>query len=410
MSVWSSPPGSTESALLNDAWNELLVGRIESARETAIRLQGRYPEWLDPMVLEGFTYYSENRWLPALQTFQRVLQRNPDHIGALYGMLLTYTAQGDDLTALQYGEQLVRLRPNDARLMDFVRAVELRAVEQMLRQARRARQMGRIDEAENMYRQVIARIPENVEVLLEYAGWLENMGKTREAIAYYQLAYNQRPGDPEILRRYAPLLVQAGRCDQANPLIADLKRLEPGNEEWQVLDERCRGELQRSQYHAEYEKVRMSPAITRGQLATVLCLEFPELMEEKVPVRPVILEDVRDHWASRFIQRVVQLGLIPLYSPHRFDPEQTVNRGEFAQVIYLVLRHLGRDAMIRDSGHIRIRDVSPLHRLYRSIVTSVKLGLLKLDEQGMFHADRPVSGADAIRAIQGLRSLIMGSG
>ena len=407
--VWSQPPGDRAFRELSEAWVDLQTGHVESARDAAIRLQGRYPEWPDPLVLEGFTYYAENRWLPALRTFQRVLKDHPQHLGALYGMMFTYVAQGDELAALQYGEQIRQLRPGDRVLADYVHAIALRAVDQMLDRARDARQQGDIGQAHYWYRQVIARIPENVDVLLEYARWLRELDQIREAMAYYQLAYNQDPENFALLQEYAPLLVEEERCDQARPLLETLIHDEPGNERWRALSQICETQLKRSRYHEEYEKVRQTPAITRGQLATILCLEFPELLEEKEPVRPVILEDVRDHWAAQYIQKVVQLNLIPLYGPHRFDPEQTVNRGEFADVLYRVLRHFGRDAMVLKGGSTPIRDVSPLHRQYRAIVTAVRLGLLKTDKRNRFHADQPVTGADAIRAIQSLRTLVLQS-
>ena len=52
-----------------------------------------------------------------------------------------------------------------------------------------------------------------------------------------------------------------------------------------------------------------------------------------------------------------------------------------------------------------IADMSPSHLNYPAVATAVSAGVLPLVDGGRFDIERPVSGADAIGAIDRLRAL-----
>ena len=408
--AWGEAPDARAYELLESAWSDLQAGRVLDARERVIQIQGQYPEWAAPWVVEGFSYYLERRWTRALQAFGRALQIRENQVGALYGMMLTYEASGEPETALQYGEILADRFPQDPDLARHIQALELHALQRMVERAREAAARDDIREADYWYKQAIARMPQDTNLLMEFADWLDARGNLQEAVVYYQLAYNHRPDSPAVLQAFADALYRERRCSQALELYRRLVRLDPTRREWSQRLEECRAEIQKARYRDEYLRVQAAPEVTRAQLAAILGLEFPEILESPSEGAPVILEDVRDHWAARFIVKVVENGFIPLYSRHRFEPNLVVNRGEMAEVLYRVLVHFGVDAMVHPSSGKRIADVSRVHRQYRAIRTAVSLGLLALDPAGRFHADRPVTGAEAVHAVQSLRNLVFARG
>lgn len=404
--TWDVKPEAPAVEILERAWRDLKKGRIEDARNAALHAQGTEPSWASPLVVEGFSYYLERRWDLALQTFQQALKINSQHLGALYGMMLGYEARGEPEASLPYGEMLLRQYPGDTLLAEHFRVLELNAINRMIKLARQASRAGADDQASYWYRRVIARTPTDSSLLMEYANWLRTRGHLREAIVYYQLAYNHNPQSFPITEALAGALFDDGRCEQAIELYQKLIQADPVKETWRNHWEECQNQLEKSRYHEEYEKVRSGPVVSRAQLAMIIGLEFPEVMEIPDPSNPIIIEDVGDHWASRFVFKMVAAGFISLFGGHRFEPQRLVNRGEFSEICYQILQYYGADALVRPQSSTGILDISPLHRQYRAITMVTALGLLSLDPQGAFQADRFVTGEEAIRAIQALRNFV----
>ena len=91
---------------------------------------------------------------------------------------------------------------------------------------------------------------------------------------------------------------------------------------------------------------------------------------------------------------------------YRFEPERLVNRGELSATVANVLDLLGSlDESERDA-RARISDMSTQHLFYPSAVLAVDVGVLSTYSDGAFRPAAEVSGAEAVDAVQRLRSLV----
>ncbi len=358
------------------------------------------------MALRGWAALTRGDTLRAPEYFQEALKLAPQHVGALAGLMETYRARQDWIPALVYAEKLeatLAPSPDFAQEADLIRR---RAVEAMVEQARVARRQGDVAQATHWYRQAAARALADARLQLEVGDWFRSLGQAQEALPYYQLAHQNDPDDIQALRRLAEALVETRQWLQARPLLERLARSEPSQRRWAELLQTADLEVQRSAVSTEYQQIERAPYVTRGQVAAMLYLEIPRIAQEPLSGPPPIILDLEDHWARTFIQKVAAMGLIPLFDNHTFQPHRVVQRGEFAFILYNVLRYFRRDDLVKVPAGLTVPDVSPLHRYYGPIRYAVALGLLPLEPDGTFRPGQNVSGSQALRAIQSLGNLL----
>ncbi len=404
-SYWTEPPTARGLIQLQAGWERLQKGDLEEARTIALDLQVQYPDWSSPLTLEGWTYFAEKRYAKAIPLFQKALQKNTGDVGALIGLVASYERQEDWVAALQYADLARKTNPNV--LQQYYEVLDMKATEAMITHARRFRDRGNVRQADYMYRRILSKHPELSRVAFEYGQWLESRGELAEAVAYYQLALSHHPQERTLLKTFALALFRLGRYDQALEYFRTLVQLEPDNPEWRSYLEKAEYEVRKTKYSREYRSIERTERITRGQLAGLLCLEIPEILELPSPYLVVILQDIQGYWASSYIQKLVQLGIMKPVGQNRFEPSRTVLRGEFAEILYRVMHAFGADAFIRPRKRIRIMDISPVHRQYYAIQLSVELGMLPLRSGNRFQAQQPVTGKEALQAVRILRNFLV---
>jgi len=404
--TWEPPPGSGAAVRAQTAWESLQAGDVDTAERIAESLQANYPQWATPLALRGWAALARGDTQTATQYFQAALKVAPQHVGALAGMMWVYRSRQDWIPALTYAEKLEAVldHPSDwAAEADLIRR---RAVEAMVEQARVARRQGDAAQATHWYRQAAARALADARLQVEVGDWFRSLGQVQEALPYYQWAHQSDPDDMQALQRLAEALVETRQWLQAKPLLERLARAEPSQRRWAELLQTADLEIQRSAVYTEYQQIERAPYVTRGQVAALLYLEIPRIAQEPLSGPPPIILDLEDHWARTFIQKVAAMGLIPLFDNHTFQPHRIVQRGEFAFILYNVLRYFARDTLVKVPSGLTIPDVSPLHRYYVPIRYVVALGLLSLEPDGSFRPGQNVSGPQALRAVQLLGNLL----
>ncbi|MCS7312836.1 MAG: S-layer homology domain-containing protein [Acidobacteria bacterium] len=404
--AWEPPPGSGVAVRVQRAWESLQAGDVDTAERIAESLQVNYPQWATPLALRGWVALARSDTLTAAQYFQEALRIAPQHVGALTGMMWIHRTRQDWVSALTYAERLEAVWAHPS---DFAHEAELirrRAVEAMVEQARVARRQGDVAQATHWYRQAAARNLTDARLQVEAGDWFRSLGQVQEALPYYQWAYQSDPDDMQALQRLAEALIETRQWLQAKPLLERLVRAEPSQRRWTELLQTAELEIQRSAVYNEYQQIERAPYVTRGQVAALLYLEIPRIAQEPLSGRPPIILDLEDHWARTFIHKVAAMGLIPLFDNHTFQPDRVVQRGEFAFILYNVLRYFDRHTLVQVPPALTIPDVSPLHRYYVPIRYAVTLGLLLLEPDGSFRPGQNVNGPQALRAIQALGNLL----
>jgi hypothetical protein len=99
---------------------------------------------------------------------------------------------------------------------------------------------------------------------------------------------------------------------------------------------------------------------------------------------------------------------------HTFQPSGAVRRGDLASAVSRVLTLIAAEkpklaARWRDPRP-RFSDLSPAHLAYPAAARAVSAGVLDMLDDNSFQLARPVSGAEALLAIQRLEALAKSGG
>jgi hypothetical protein len=105
---------------------------------------------------------------------------------------------------------------------------------------------------------------------------------------------------------------------------------------------------------------------------------------------------------------VVATGVMPAFDNHTFQPLGVLRRVDLAEAAGTLLQLIARThpaLQARLAAPPAIADMSPSHLNYPAVAAVVSAGILPLLDGGRFDTERPVSGAEAIAAVDRLRAL-----
>jgi hypothetical protein len=122
-----------------------------------------------------------------------------------------------------------------------------------------------------------------------------------------------------------------------------------------------------------------------------------------------VITDTRGHWAAQWIIPVARAGFMEVYPNHTFQPGAAVQRGDLAltvsQVLSVVAAENPRLAASWRNARRKFPDLSPGHQRYRAAAIAVEAGVMQTLENDSFQVSRPVTGPEAIAAIDRLADL-----
>ena len=157
----------------------------------------------------------------------------------------------------------------------------------------------------------------------------------------------------------------------------------------------------------EFPEIEATEALTRGQLATLVGVQFERLLEEASVGRGAIITDARGYSGYAWLLTVVRAGVMEGDANYRFEPERNVTRAEFADVLIRIYG-LGKASVEASplSSRPRFSDLAPSHLSFSAASEAVSLGILFPRERNTFQPGGQVTGVDAIASVERLRLLI----
>ena len=144
-------------------------------------------------------------WSRAEAAFRRALERDPDHLDALYGIGWTYHRAGRAVEAKRAFERCVHAHPEAYLGYKGLGSVALSE--------------GNGKAAERWLQQALERKPDDVAVLNTLALTYSEMGRLDEALALFDRLQAGASSPPEIGLGYAEALLRADRNADAKALI-----------------------------------------------------------------------------------------------------------------------------------------------------------------------------------------------
>jgi S-layer homology domain len=159
----------------------------------------------------------------------------------------------------------------------------------------------------------------------------------------------------------------------------------------------------------EYREIETLPTVTRAQLASLLAVRLEQLLAQTRRVNAVVITDARRSWASPYILSVARAGIMEVYPNHTFQPDQIVRRADLAAAASSVLELIASRSPVLGATWRNARrkfpDVGPRHLGYPAVSLAVEAGVMTTLEDGSFQMARPVTGAEAVAAVDKLQEL-----
>jgi tetratricopeptide (TPR) repeat protein len=242
----------------------------------------------------------------------------------------------------------------------------------------------------------------------EIAAVERQRGATDAALEHFRRAEALDPGDAKSLEQMGEIFESRDDLEAAEKAYGDALAIEPNAEAERRL-EAVRERMELARLPAEYRAIEEATQITRGDLAALIGVRLAPLLQAKSRPDAVLLTDVRAHWASTWIMAVTRAGIMEPFANHAFQPRTIVRRIDLAQAVARLLSRVtatsGVKANAWDTARVKFPDLSPGHLAYPAASAAVTSGALKTAPDGSFQPSRPVTGAEAVEAIDRLAAL-----
>jgi len=388
------------------AWRFLQAGDLRNAERELAAALTTTPAFYPADAAFGYVELAENDASAALVRFDRALARQPDYASALAGRGQALFALDREPEALVAFEAALGADPALVDLRRRVEVLRFRVAERGVATARAAARAGRTDEAIQAYGAAVASSPDSAFLYRELAAVERRTGDAERALMHFRRAVELDPGDAGSLAQIAELLDARGDVDGA--LAAYLKSLaieaDPGVEaKRDALI--ARGEL--AKLPMEYRAIDGVAQVTRGDLAALIGVRLGPLLQAMPARDQSVITDVRPHWAEPWIVAVARAGVMEPFDNHTFQPRTVVRRSDLAQAIGPLLAsavpatRLSQWQTARHSWS----DLATGHLAFPAASLAVAAGVMTADSDGRFQPASPVTGLEAIGAIDRLAAI-----
>ena len=407
--VPSEYTGSREARRHEEAWRFFQAGDVISAEARYAVLLESSPTFYPAETALGWVNLARGESQAAVGYFDRAVERQPTYVPALIGRGEAMLVLEDDGEALRSFEAAFVVDPNLVDVGRIVQELRFTRVSEQLEAARAAVAGDRFSEAKAAYEQLIISSPDSAFLHVELGRVERAQGNIEAALAHARQAQRLDPTDPatflfegelqEEVEDLPGAILAYERADRLDPTEATARRIER-------LDEHVR----RADLPLEILEIPSKSMVTRGDLAALVGVRFPNLLRDGASRRPVIITDTRNYWGSQWIQSVTQAQVMTVDAGYRFEPTRTLQRGELAQAVAAVLdliASLDPAAASRwDDARSSFSDMRPGHLNYPSAARAVAAGVIRVLKDDRFRPTSAVDGAEAVETVDRLAELV----
>lgn len=342
----------------------------------------------------------------ALGGFGSALQAAPTYVPALVGQGQALLALGRDTEALTAFEAALAADASLTVVRSRVDVLRFRNLQELIEQARAAAAAGRLEDARAAYARTLDASPDSAFLHRELGMVERRRGATPAALEHFRRAVELDPTDAMSFVQMGELLDAQQDLAGAEAAYRRALAIEPNPDlvkRMAALAERARD----ARLPAEFRALSGASQITRGELAALVGIRL-EPVVRNAPPREVVATDIRGHWAEVWIAQVARAGVIEPFANHTFQPHTPLRRADLALATSRVVALLATtNPALRTylTARPAVADVSPGHLDYPAVSVAVASGVLPLLDGNRFQVTRPVSGAEALDAVNRLQAL-----
>ncbi len=406
--VGGTAAGSPLADQTKRAWTYLQSGDLRSAsREAGIALKAQ-PAFYPALTVQAYISLARKEGKNAVQQFATIADAHPDYAPALAGKGLALVAIDQNAEAADAFRAAVKVDPSLTDLARRVDVLTLRGLQDELTAARQAARGGQLDAAARAYHNAIAASPDSAFLYKELAGVERQQDQLPAAVEHLRKAIDLDPSDPASRSLLGDALEQQGDLEGALTAYAGSLAIE-SDPDVEAKQTAVRGRLELAALPEQYRAIETNPQTTRADLAALIAIRLPALVQA-APVRDVsVLTDIRGNWAERYIGPVARTGLVEAYANHTFQPRAVVRRVDLAQAVSRLLAVVAAQQPGRPQSWMNARerftDIGTGHLAYTAASTAVAAGVMHAAAGGAFQPTQIVTGADASAAIERVRTL-----
>jgi len=410
--VFPAVPGQIASpaigALHELGWQWLQAGDAKAAERNFTAALRQSPSFYPSEAGLGYTALTRKDNKEAASYFDRALAANPKYAPALAGRGEALLALGQRDQALASFEAAVAADPQLSGLRSRIEVLKFRGLQDDVDAARKAAEAGRLPEAHTMYERTIAASPDSPFLYRELAIVEKREGNLPAALTHAQKAAELNPTEPRNFTTIGEIYEAQSEFGKALDAYNAAYALEPGEAlESKIDDLRSRAAF--AAMPAEYRSIETAPTVTRAQLAALLGVRLDALLKRARGSNAIVITDTRGSWAAPWILQTARAGIMEVYPNHTFQPNAVVRRGELAQAasqtLSLIAATNPRLAASLRNARGRFPDVPPGHLSYHAASVAVETGVMAPTADGSFQLSRPVTGPEAVAAVNKLAEL-----
>lgn len=400
------PAAAAQASAVDRGWRFLQNDDLRSAeREFADALK-RTSDFVPARTGEGYVALARQDSMRALDQFDLALRSTPAYAPALVGKgqaLLALNRNGDARAAF---EAALKADPGLSTLAARIDVLKFREIQDLIAAAREAVSAGRLDAARAAYQRALMATPDSAILYRELGIVERRQGDTAAALEQFNRASTLDPADAVALAQKGEILEERGDFAGAEAAYRSAASADP-SAGYDRRAEAAAAKGRDARLPAEFRELPSSRQITRGDLAALIGIRLEELLRA-APVTPVVMTDTAGHWAASWIAQVAAAGVMPPFDNHTFQPRAPLRRVDLAEAANTLLRVIARTHPVvqaQIAARPSVADMSPTHLNYPAVAAAVSTGVIPLGDQGRFNTERPVTGAEAIAAIERLRAL-----
>jgi len=392
-----------------DAWDLLQAGNPRGAARRFAGVLRRAPDFYPAATGHGYTALAQEDYKAALDDFDSALSVVPDYLPALLGRADALIATNQVAPAVAALDAIVRADPSRTELKARADSLRFRSIEDSVAQARAAQQQGRLDEARAAWERALQASPESAFLYRELAGIERQAGQLDRAFERVEQARRLDDRDAATYALLGEIEEARGRAKEAAAAYRQAQTLGGRPDLTERLTDLERRVALAGMPEA-FRAIPAAPRVTRADLAALIGARLEPLISRVPPVSAGLITDVREHWAQRWILAVTRAGLMEVYPNHTFQPADVVQRADLAWVVSRALNLLatrpGRGAPAWREARPTFSDLDPAHVSYPAAALAVAAGVLPNGPENAFQPTRPISGAEAMAAVDRLEAMV----
>ena len=319
---------------------------------------------------------------------------------ALYGLGFLAEAQGNRTAGQDWYRRAVEIDPGLSAAAVRLQVLELEQAQGLIIEGELAKARGDSAAALGAYGAANTMAPNVLEPYMRIAEIRRAEGDLEGAIRTLRAARDQIGDVRVVLEPLGQVLQENGSHAEAYDVFQALEEVVPGDPDVRSMVSSARELYFTTSLPEPYRQLEQKPEIVRADLAALIAIRMPNLGDRvSDPRTGVIMSDIDDTWAEPYIRQAVEWNIMRAFQNHAFRPDLVVKRQMFAEVVYRVLETLGATD---NAPRARLGDVASEHYLYDQIGVVVGYDILRLGPRNSFGILEPVSGAEAVAAVQRL--------